>query len=75
MADEHGGRELGDPELAHELRLCARWAIGECPSAFVHAQPSYGDGRTEPAQPPGQGVTGAAARFTGPMGGWGFGME
>ena len=45
--DEHGGGQLGDAERAGELRLGGGRAVGECPGAVVHVQPSYGDGRTE----------------------------
>ena len=53
-ADEHRGRQLRDSELADELRLGVGRAVGECPGAFVHVQPSYGDGRTESAPAPGR---------------------
>ena len=52
--DEDGGSQLGDPERADELRLVVRRAVGECPGAFVHPGPSYGDGRTESAATPGR---------------------
>jgi hypothetical protein len=46
-ADEDGGCHLGDSERSGELRLGLGRAVGEGPGAFVHVQPSYGDGRTE----------------------------
>jgi hypothetical protein len=51
-ADEHRGRQLGDSELANELRLGGGWAVGECPGAVVHLQPSYGGVRTESRRRP-----------------------
>ena len=53
-ADEHAGRQLGDPERADEPGLVVRRAVGECPGAFVHVQPSYGGGRTESASAAGR---------------------
>jgi hypothetical protein len=51
---KHCGCQLGDPELANERCLGVRRAVGECPGAFVHVEPSYGDGRTESAPTPGR---------------------
>ena len=53
-ADQHAGRQLGDPERADEPGLVVRRAVGECPGAFVHVQPSYGGGRTESASAAGR---------------------
>ena len=53
-ANEHGGRQLGDSELANKPGLGIGRAIGECPGPFVHVRPSYGDGRTESVQAPGR---------------------
>ena len=50
--EEYGGGQLRDPERANELGLAGGRAIGECPGAFVHLWPSYGDGRTELALQP-----------------------
>ena len=48
--DEHGGRQLGDPERADELGLRVGRAVGECPGAVVHGSRRYGRGRTESAR-------------------------
>ena len=47
--DQYRGRQLRDAELADEPGLSVGRAVGECPGAFVHVVPSYGDGRTESA--------------------------
>ena len=52
--DQYRGRQLRDAELADEPGLGVGRAVGECPDAFVHVQPSYGDGRTESAPAPGR---------------------
>ena len=50
--DQYRSRQLRDAELADEAGLGVGRAVGECPGAFVHVQPSYGDGRTESASAP-----------------------